>query len=92
MVKLLTTQKFDSIYDKSGYCYQYPYLSDLIKDLQEVLDRYGDGLVQTDNEYTNELRSIVLEKYNAEVGLASSSGVPKNTRLYTLCVGNPEGE
>lgn len=44
--------------------FEYPKLSDFIKDLNEVLDKYGDGLICIDNEYTDEVNQIVIIDLN----------------------------
>lgn len=52
----LKTTNIDERYGR----YQYSKISDLIDDLKEILEKYGNGLICTDNEYTNETNQIAI--------------------------------
>jgi alpha-L-arabinofuranosidase len=49
--------------------YQYPMLSDLIKDLCVILDKYGDHIVSMPCEWTDEITSMLYDKDEEKYGL-----------------------
>lgn len=42
--------------------FRYPLLSDFIKSLNMILNKFGDGYVMRDNEFTDEVTDILVEK------------------------------
>lgn len=52
----LKTTNIDERYGR----YQYSKISDLIEDLKEILEKYGDGLICTGDEYTDEVNQIII--------------------------------